>query len=177
MLNGKIAEELRQPLFRFPGEVCAYTPAAGVCRGALQRRRALSHGAAAQCIRVERHPTGLRTPVLRSQVAIASQPGHAKARPSRAIFRELFEIILLRDRAIAIVARPKLQLDASATNRPRGEPGHLRKSRVSVSGSRFYSVKLSLTTSLIIPTLIGRGDNTEFCGQRSLYIRSIAGTR
>jgi type VI secretion system protein ImpL len=109
MLNGKVAEELRQPLFCFPEEFRALTRPLGafaevLCTEDVRYHTPLLRGVFLSSASQQ----GPRTSSLRSQVAIASQPAPSESKVQVGYFlRELFETILPRDRALARAAAAK----------------------------------------------------------------------
>jgi len=109
MLSGKIAEDLRQPLFCFPEEFRALTGRLGVFAEVLSSEDVRYHTPMLRGVFVSSaSQQGPRTSFLRSEVAIASQPKPSESKaPSGYFLRELFEIILPRDRAIARTAASK----------------------------------------------------------------------
>jgi type VI secretion system protein ImpL len=102
-LNGKVAEELRRPLFCFPEEFRALTSRLAVFAEPLYSEDRRYHTPLVRGVFVSSaSQQGSRISSLRSGIAIASQPAPSESKIAVGYFlRELFEMILPRDRALA----------------------------------------------------------------------------
>jgi type VI secretion system protein ImpL len=103
VLNGKVTEEQRQPLFCFPEEFRALAGRLSVFAEVLCSEDVRYHTPLVRGVFASSAPKpGTRSSFLRTQVAIASPPGPGGGQPPPSYFlRELFETILPRDRALA----------------------------------------------------------------------------
>jgi type VI secretion system protein ImpL len=109
VLNGKVAEELRQPLFCFPEEFRALIGRFGVFAEVLSNEDVRYHTPLLRGIFLSSaSQQGPRSSFLRTQVAIGSQPAASESTaPGSYFLRALFETILPRDRALARAAVSK----------------------------------------------------------------------
>jgi type VI secretion system protein ImpL len=110
VLNGNVAEELRQSLFCFPEEFRALGGRLLVFAEVLCSEDVRYHTPLMRGIFVSSAPvTGPRRSFLRSQVEIESPPMESGVEiPPSYFLKELFETILPRDRALACLATSKV---------------------------------------------------------------------
>jgi len=103
VLNGKVAEEQRQPLFCFPEEFSALADRLAVFAEVLCNEDVRYHTPLIRGAFVSSAPRpGTRSSFLRAQLAITSPSPIAGSQPRLSYFlRELFDTILPRDRAFA----------------------------------------------------------------------------
>jgi type VI secretion system protein ImpL len=103
VLNGKVAEELRQPLFCFPEEFHALVSRMAVFAEPLWSEDVRYHTPLLRGIFLSSaSQQGPRTSFLRKEVAIESQPTASESKaPVSYFLRGLFETILPRDRVLA----------------------------------------------------------------------------
>ncbi len=106
VLNGNVAEGLRQPLFCFPEEFRALERRLGVFLEVVAGEDVRYHTLLLRGVFLSSaRQQGPRYSFLRSQVTIGSQPAASDSKtPSRYFLRELFETILPRDRPLATAA-------------------------------------------------------------------------
>jgi type VI protein secretion system component VasK len=111
VLNGKVAEELRQSLFCFPEEFRALGARLLVFVEVLCSEDVRYHTPLVRGVFVSSAPVaGPRRSFLRTQVEIGSPPTESTVEIAPSYFlKDLFETILPRDRALARagVARPQ----------------------------------------------------------------------
>jgi type VI secretion system protein ImpL len=108
-LNGKVADELRQPLFCFPEEFRALADRLAVFAETLCSEDVRYHTPLLRGIFLSSaSQQGPQTSFLRTEVSIGSQPTVSESKaPVSYFLRGLFETILPRDRALARTPIPK----------------------------------------------------------------------
>jgi len=109
ILNGKVAEGLRQPLFCFPEEFRALSARLGTFLEVLAGEDVRYHTPLVRGMFISSaRQQGPRYSFVRTRVGVASQPGTSDGKnPVRCFFRDLFETVLPRDRALASAAASK----------------------------------------------------------------------